>query len=56
MPVEVGGGGVVERGACQLAVVDEEPGGLDQVDRDPKAGPEPEKGAGVLRNVGLIEG
>ena len=50
-PVEV-----VEAGAAEVAVGDVEAGRLDDVDRNAEAGGEAQERAGVLRDVGLVEG
>ena len=50
-PVEI-----IHAGALQAAVVEHEAAGLDDVDGDAEAGAEAQQRAGVLRNVGLVEG
>ena len=52
---ELGAIEVVERGAPDGAGRELEAGGMDDVQPDAQAGPEPEQGAGVLRDVGLVE-
>lgn len=47
---------VVERATLDGAGRERKAGGVNDVQRDPEAGAEPEQGAGVLRDVGLIEG
>ena len=46
---------VVESGAAEVAVGDVEPRRLDDVDRDAEARRQAQHGAGVLRDVGLVE-
>ena len=46
---------VVEPGAAEVAVGDVEAGRLDDVDRDAEARRHAQHGAGVLRDVGLVE-
>jgi hypothetical protein len=46
---------VVEPGAAEVAVGDVEAGRLDDVDLNAKAGRQAQHGAGVLRDVGLVE-
>ena len=46
---------VVERGAPDGTRREREAGGMDDMQPDTQAGSEPEKGAGVLRDVGLVE-
>ena len=46
---------VVESGAAEVAVGDVEPRRLDDVARDAEAGGHAQHGAGVLRDVGLVE-
>jgi hypothetical protein len=47
---------VIEGGALEAPVVEQEPARFDQIDLDPKASGEPQQGAGVLRNVRLEQG
>ena len=49
-------GRVIEGGAPEPAVVEQEAARLDQVDRDAEASGEPQQRAGILRNVGLEQG
>ena len=44
---------IVERGAFQAPVVEQEPERLDQVDRDPETGGEAQQRPGILRDIGL---
>jgi hypothetical protein len=46
---------VVEAGTADGAGRELEARGMDDVQPDAQAGPEPEQGAGVLRDVGLVE-
>jgi hypothetical protein len=52
---EIGVIEVVERGALDGTGREGKAGGMDDVQPDAEAGPEPEQGAGVLRDVGLEE-
>ena len=47
---------IVHAGAAEGAVGDRKAGRLDQVRLDPEAGGEPQDRAGILRDVGLVEG
>ena len=47
---------VVEARAAQVPVGDVEARRLDDLDGGPEAGGQAQEGAGVLRNVGLVEG
>ncbi len=47
---------IVHAGAAEGAVGDREPGRLDNVRFNPEAGAQPQNRAGILRNIGLIEG
>jgi len=47
---------VIEGRALETPVVEQEPARFDQIDLDPKAGGEPQQGAGILRNVRLEQG
>jgi hypothetical protein len=47
---------VIEDGALETPVVEQEPARFDQIDLDPKASGEPQQSAGILRNVGLEQG
>ena len=51
-----GGVEVVHPGAAQVPVGDGESGGLDQIDGEAETGGGAQQSAGILRNVGLIEG
>ena len=53
---EVHGVEVVEAGAAQAGIGEDEAAGPDDVDGHAQTGGEPEQGAGVLRNIGLVEG
>ena len=46
---------IVHPGAPQMFVGHHEAGRLDEIDRDPETGGEAQYGAGILRNVGLIQ-
>ncbi len=47
---------VIEPGAAQPAVGEDEAAGLDDVDSDAKTGAEADQSAGILRDIGLEEG
>src|SRR5690606_28674458 len=47
---------IIHAGTPQVAVGNVEAGGFDDVDAKPKAGGQSKDGAGVARNVGLVEG
>ena len=49
-------GRVVEPGALQATVVEQKSAGLDQIDRDPETGGEPQQRPGILRYVRLEQG
>lgn len=50
---EVRMGQIVEPAASQFALREDETGGVDDVDMYPQTGPEPQQGAGILRDIGL---
>jgi hypothetical protein len=47
---------VVHAGAAQVTVGDVEGRRFDDLDRDAEAGRKPQHGAGVLRDIGLVDG
>ena len=56
MPPVIGLGQIIETGAAQPLVVDDEAAGLDDIHGDAEAGAEAENRTAVLRNIGLVEG
>src|ERR671935_669652 len=56
MTTQVEIGRIVEDGAPEPAIVEQEAARLYQIDRDAEARGEPQHRAGILRNVGLEEG
>jgi hypothetical protein len=46
---------VVETTAPEFAAGERKPGGVDDVDRDPQTRPQPEQGAGVAGDIGLVK-
>ena len=49
-------GHIIENGALQSPVIEQETARLDQIDLDPKASRKPQQAAGILRNVRLEQG
>ena len=48
--------GIIERGAAQPPVIEQETTGLDQIDLDREARGEAQQSAGILRDIGLEQG
>ena len=47
---------IIEDGALEPPVIEQETARLDQIDGHPKARREPQQGPGILRNVGFEQG
>jgi hypothetical protein len=49
-------GRVIEDGALEPPVIEQETARLDQIDRHPKTRREPQQGPGILRNIRFEQG
>jgi hypothetical protein len=56
MAADVGILQIVHSGPAEIAIRQQKSTGLDNIDSHPQTGPQPHQAAGILRDIGLIQG